>query len=352
MDTAEQLAIQKMISAVETYQASDLHLSVGNPPMMRVRGRLVAVPDQQILTSTFMEHAVAAWLNEQNTERLHKNKDLIFAKTFENKKRFKISVFYQQGHLSASLSLIPDVIPPLQNLGLPAPAQQLVMTESGLVLVIGPFGSQRSTTVCSFVEYLNQTTQKHILTIEHPVEYVFRDQQCVIDQREIGTDVDSVDAALAFALDEDVDTVMISDLNTTAAIRASIEVANAGKSIFAVMNATTIVGALNMMIHRFDGSEQDQIRAELSAALAGVINQRYVTTISGDKAIVAEVMVPNSAIRTVIQQGELSQIQNILLTSREEGMRSLDMALRMAVEMGQISRQEAYAHALNPGLFQ
>lgn len=352
MDTAEQLAIQKMISAVETYQASDLHLSVGNPPMMRVRGRLVAVPDQPILTSTFMEHAVAAWLDERNTERLHVNKDLVFAKTFENRKRFKISVFYQQGHLSASLALIPDVIPPLQNLGLPAPAQQLVMMESGLVLVIGPFGSQRATTIRSFVEYLNQTAQKHILTIEQPVEYVFRDQQCVIDQREIGTDVHTVDAALEFALDEDIDIVVISELNNSDSIRAAIDVANAGKAVFAIMNSTSIVATLNTIIHRFDGSEQDQIRGELSSCLAGIINQRYVSTIGGDKAIIAEVMIPNTAIRTVIQQGELAQIQNILLTSREEGMRSLDMALRMAVEMGQISRQEAYAHALNPGLFQ
>ncbi len=352
MDTAEQLAIQKIISAVETYQASDVHLSVGNPPMMRVRGRLVAVPDQPLLTPSFMEHIIFSWLDERNTERLQVNKDLTFAKTFENKKRFKISVFYQQSHLSASLTLIPDVIPPLQNLGLPTPAQQLVLTESGLVFIIGPFGSQRSTTMRSFIEYLNQNAQKHILTVEQPVEYVFRDQQCVIDQREVGQDVYTVDKALQFALDEDVDVVMVSDLSTAEGFRAAIEVASAGKTVFAVMHAKSILAALNYVIDRFDGADQDQVRSELANCLAGIINQRSVTTTAGDKAIIAEVMVPNTAIRTVIQQGELVQIQNILLTSREEGMRSLDMALRMAMEMGQISRQEAYRHALNPGTFQ
>jgi len=352
MDTAEQLVVQKLISAVETYQASDLHLSVGNPPMMRVRGRLVEVPDQQILTSTFMDHVVASWLDEKHVEHLHAHKDLTFAKTFENKKRFKISVFYQQGHLSAALSLVPDAVPQLQTIGLPLAAQRLVLIESGLVLVIGPFGSGRRTTVRSFIEYLNQTVQKHIVTIEQPIEYVFRDQQCVIDQREIGQDVQSVEKALEYALDEDIDVVMIPELSSAAAIRAAIEVASAGRTIFAVVNATSLISALHVMIHSFDGSEQDQMRSQLATCLAGIINQRSVTTMSGDKTLIAEVMIPNAAIQTVIQKGELMQIQNLLLTSREEGVQSLDVALRNAVEMGQISRKEAILHALNPSAFQ
>ncbi len=341
MDTAAQLAIRKMLSAVETYRATDLHLSVGNPPMMRVADKLTPVPDQALLTPDFMETIVLSWLDDDDRERLYAKKDLTLAKTFENKKRFRISVFYQQGHLSAALMLIPDTIPTVQQLGLPVSAQQLAAVTSGLVLVIGPYGSQQDLTIASFIEHRNQNTQSHIVTLEQPVEILFNDSRSVIDQREVGKDVPSVAQGLRFILEEDVDVVMVTDLSDHEAMRSALQVANAGKALYAVINATSIAGALTTIVHSYEGQDQDQARSELAGSLAGVINQRLVTSITGDKVMLAEVMVPNDPIRNVIQKGELTQLSNVIQTSTgDPGIRPMAVAVQEAVQRGLISQQD------------
>ncbi len=348
MDTAIQLAIQQMLSAVDTYRASDLHLSVGNPPMMRVAGKLVAIPEQPILTPDFMESMIMSWLDADDRERLARQKDLIIGKTFENRKRFRISVFYQQGHLSASLMFVPDVIPSLADFGLPVAAQRLVETPAGLVFIIGPYGSRQSLTAASFVEHLNQHTQKHVVTLEHPVEFLFSDNQCVIDQREIGKDVDSFVEGLHFTLEEDVDVVMVTDLSDHLAMRMALQVAGAGKTVFGIMNANTISTVLNAVIHSFEGQDQDQARGELAATLAGVVNQRTVSAITGDKLTLAEVMIPNESIRNLIYKGDIIQLMNVMQTSSNEaGIRTMAQALQEAVQMGQISQKDAEELAYN-----
>ena len=352
MDTAEQLAIQKIIAMVDTYRAASLHLSVGNPPMIRVGEKLVPVPEQSIVTPEFMEHIIEAWLDEKNTERLQVNKELIIAKTFETKKRFRISVFYQQGHLSATLIPIPDVLPSIAELDLPSEAQQLVNYKSGLVLFIGPYNSQKAITVASFIEYLNQTAQKSILTIEHPVEYLFSDNQCVIDQREVGKDVHSTTQGLEFALNEDADVIMVSELTDSESFQKVLELTNTGKVVYALLHVNTVPSAIDTFIHSFDASDQGQARAELASNLVGIINQRSLVSSTGDKVSISEVMIPNQAVRTIIQKGEVYQINNILQTSRGEGMRSLDAAQRTAVEAGKISQAEAAKVAVDRSQFQ
>lgn len=348
MDTAQQLSMQKMLSVVDTYRATAIHLSVGNPPMMRVDGRLVAIPDYGVITPTFMQEGVGSWMDEANAERLAVNKELTIARTFENGKRFRISLFYQQGHVSAVLAVVPDVVPSMQELGIPSVAQQLVNVPSGLILITGPHGSQQSLTAVSFIEYLNQTTQQRIVTIEHPVEFLFTDTQSVIDQREVGADVHSVAQGLSFLLNEDVDTVFVSDLPDRDAMHCALELANGGKRVFAILHAKTSISALDAIIHSVPESEQRQLRAALASALVGIINQRVVPTVNRGSMLVAEVLIPNDSIRTIIQQGEVYQINNLLLTSREQGIRSLDYALRLAVEAGQIQSAVAARYALNP----
>ncbi|MCW1929940.1 MAG: ATPase, T2SS/T4P/T4SS family [Candidatus Kerfeldbacteria bacterium] len=351
MDTAEQLILQKILSAMDTYQASDLHLSVGNPPMMRVRGRLVAMPDQQLLTPAFIENVALLWLDAYYAELLKQRKDVVCARTFENKRRFKIAAYYQQNHVTVTLSLIPVSVPPLQNTGLPPLAQRLALLDRGLVIIMGPFGSHMQLTAASFIEYFNQTTQRHIVTIEKPVEYLFQDNQCVIEQREVGVDVPSTEAALESAFHEDVDIVLATSVITPAAWKSVIALANTGKLVFVSVHANTIVSVLQSIVHDADPAEQTQLRMELATALGGVINQRIVTTITSELMPVVELLIPNDAVRTIIQSGDFMQVQNIISTSREEGMRSLDFSLRMAIDGGRITRQEAARHAENPRLF-
>lgn len=351
MDTAEQLVLQHILSSMETYQASDLHLSVGNPPMMRVRGRLVAMPDQPVLTPSFIETVASTWLDPYYLGVLKEKKDVVCARSFENKRRFKIAAYYQQGHIALTLSPVPVVIPPLQQIGLPPLAQRLALLDRGLVCIIGPLDTQNVLTAASFIEYFNQTTQRHVVTIEQPIEYVFQDNQSVIEQREVGVDVPSTEAALDAAFHEDVDVVMVSAIPSTRAWRSVVTLANMGKLVFVISHANSIVSLLQSIGRDAEGIEQDHIRLEFAGALAGVINQRIVSTTNGELMPIVELVIPNDAVRTVIQSGDFVQMQNILATSRDEGMRSLDMSLRMAVDAGRITRQEAAKHAENPRLF-
>ncbi|MFH1426234.1 MAG: ATPase, T2SS/T4P/T4SS family [Candidatus Kerfeldbacteria bacterium] len=352
METADQLAIRKMLSEIDTYKATDVHLSVGNPPMMRVGGKLMPMPEQSVLTPDFMERVILEWLDDEDRERLYEQKEIIVTKTFENGKRFRISVFYQQNHLSASLTLIPDLIPTLQELGLPQAAQQLVNVPMGLVLVIGPYGARQGTTVAGFVEYLNQSAQKHIVTIEDPVEILFNDNQCVIDQREVGKDVRSVAEGLDFVLAEDVDIVMVTDLSEPEAMSKALQVANTGKTVFGILNANSMVAALNLIINSFDPAYQSHARAELASSLAGIINQRVITSLTGDKVMIAEVLVPNDAVRSVIQKGDIASLENFMQTSRgQDGVLPLDDALMQAVQQGLIRKQEAARFSNNPEQF-
>lgn len=352
MDTAGQLAVQKLLAAVETYRATDMHFSVGNPPMLRVGGKLVAVPDQPLMTPQFLEGIVMSWLDEHDQQRLLENKDIIVAKTFENKKRFKIAVFYQQGYISATLTPVPSRIPTLQELGLPPEAQQLASIPAGLVMVIGPYGANQSLTIASIIEHLNNTSQKHIVTFERPVEVLFSDRNCVIDQREIGRDVATVAEGLTYVLQEDVDVIAVSELSSPEAIQHVIQVPSAGKAVFGVLNSTSIVSALNYMIHSFEGADQAQVRAELAANLTGVINQRVVIGRAGDKVTIAEVVIPNDAMRAIIQQGDIVQLNNAMMTNRGQGVRTLDDALMQAVQQGLISADEARRYSSSPTFFQ
>lgn len=353
MNTADQLAVQKMLASVDTYRASDIHFSVGNPPMMRVGGKLLAVPDQPLMTPDFLEGIVFSWLDEHQQAQLREKKDILVTKTFDNKKRFKIAAFYQQGHVSATLTVVPHMVPGLHELGLPVEAQQLVNMQSGLVLVIGPYGSNQHLTIASFIEHLNRTAQKHIVTFEKPVEILFADQNSVIDQREIGRDVDSVEAGLEYALREDVDVIAVTEMTSPTAMQKVLQAPTAGKVVFGVMNSTSITSAITTLIHSVDGADQFQTRTELATNLMGVINQRIVTTRVGEKVMIAEVMIPNPAIRAVIQQGDLIQIANVMATNRgQAGMRLLDDALIQAVQQGIVSAEEVRRHASDPSLFQ
>lgn len=351
MDTAEQLVLQKILSAMETYQATDLHLSVGNPPMMRVRGNLVAMPDQPLITGPFIDRVKDIWLDPYHAGLLQENKDVVCARTFENKRRFKISAYYQQGYVTITLSLIPTTLPQLQSSGLPALAQRLVLLDHGLVCVSGPASAGAHITAASFVEYLNQTAQRHVITIEKPVEYIFQDNLSVIEQREVGVDVPSVEQGLRSAFDEDVDVVLVTTLPSLEAWKAAIALASAGKLVIAALHANSTVSVLQSIFQQANPNEYAQLRTDLAGCLVGMINQRIAQSVKGDPLLIAELLIPNDAVRTVIQSGDLLQIHNILFTSREEGMRSLDMSLRVAVETGQITRQEAAKHAENSRLF-
>lgn len=344
METVDQLLIQKIISSVDEYRASALHLSVGDPPMLRINDKLVAMPDAPVLSAAFLETVVATWLDDVARKRLTDERHVTFARTFENRRRFKISLFYQQGNISASLSLLPNRIPTLQELALPTTAQALANIDAGLVLICGPFGSGRTTTVASFMEERNRGRQEHIVIIEDPIEFIFEDKQCVIEQREVGRDVLSIADALRFTLDEDVDVVAVAPLETGDAYRAALDVALAGKVVFGVMNANNLLAALTMIVHSFADHDQERIRAELASVLIGFLNQRLVPLRGGGVTLAAEVILTNTALRSVIASGDLLQLENIIATSSDTKIQNLDRAIQYLVDSGKVQPEVAYRY--------
>lgn len=352
MDTSEQLAINKLLAAVSEYKASDLHLSVGNPPVLRVNNRLMPLSGEAILTPQFLQNFVKALLNEEQQKRFVAEKQLVFTYTSQQRVRFKVTLFYQQGFVSASLKLVPTHIQSLMELGLPDAVERLAQLNKGLVIVSGPFGSGKTTTLAAFINYYNLHSAKRIVTLEKPVEYLYIDNKCVIDQREVGEDVADFETGLDFILQEDVDIVLLSELVGASMIKKVFDVLASGRLVYLAMNTDSCQHALEKIIQAFPNTEQQQIREQLVNYLQGVINQRIIINGQGQGAVAAEVLFMNQAVYSLIREGDLSQLYNVLQTSGHEGMQSLDQALAKLVQSGQIGQQEAAQAARDPRNFQ
>ncbi|MEK7158396.1 MAG: PilT/PilU family type 4a pilus ATPase [Patescibacteria group bacterium] len=352
LNTAETLAMGKLLSVVAEYHASDLHLSVGNPPALRIQGELRPMNDQPVVIPEFVQRLAETWLNAEQQAQLEKNREVSISYTFQDKTRFKIHLFYQEGHLSASLRHITEYIPTIEDLGLPDVARQFTSLDRGLVIFTGPASSGRSTTAAAVLELINQTQERHIVTLENPIEYLFVDQRSVIEQREIGRDALSFEQALESIEDEDADCVFISSMHTPALIEAVLAVVNSGHLVFTIMDTATTVKAIEQIIYKFPTDRQEYIRPQLSDALAGVIAQTLVPRTDGGRVAATEILIPTQAIRTIIRDGVIYQLHNILQTSREEGMISMDASLAELVRSGQVSLEVAQKMAQDANQFQ
>lgn len=348
METRNQLAINKILTMVAEYKASDLHLSVANPPILRVDGKLIALTDEPLLTPDWLATFIDSILNEEQKVILARDKEMVLCYDFSDKVRFKVNVFYQKGALSASLRYIPNLIRTIDELGLPAIVRGFTKLKKGLVLVTGPFGSGRTTTMASLVNEVNQERAEHIITIEKPIEYLFIENKSVIEQREVGKDTNSFTEALDAIREEDVNVVMVSEMETKEAIRMVLGVAEAGRLIFSVMSTDSVLKTIEKIINSFDQDEKGHIRNQLADDLEGIISQRLLPKAGGGMKLVAEVLIPTSAARSVIRDGAIYQLNNILQTSRGEGMISLDRSLAELVKAGEISLDDALAQAADP----
>lgn len=353
MDTTNQLLLDKLIAAVSEYKASDLHLVAGNFPILRVDGKLTPLSSEQPLTAEFLSNVVASWLNEKQKEILDRNKEIIFSYTTSNKMRFKISIYYQQGTLSISLKAIPQQVKNILELGLPREVQSLLTLKKGLIIITGPFGSGKSTTINSIIEHFNQNEAKHIITIEDPVEYVFVDNQSIIEQREVGNDTPSYLDALRFILEEDVDIVVLPELEGgTEAIKQVFKIVDSGRLVIAGMNTESSAKTLESVINNFQTSEQANAQEKLASVLTAVIVQKIIPGLQGTPILAHELLVPNQAAKSVIESGEFIKLNNIMSTTTGEGMITFDRSLADLVQSGTINLAVALEHAHDKEYFQ
>jgi len=353
METQQKLTIERILSKGIEYKATDLHLSVSNPPILRVDDKLQSLDDEPVITPEFMEDFVLSFLSltDFQKEVLEKERELVLAYSFHRKARFRINIFYQKSYLTASLRIIGVNILPLQKLGLPPAIERFTTLDKGLVIISGPYGSGKTTTLASIINHINQSRKEYILTIEKPIEYVFTNNKSIIEQREVGTDTPTFEKALKAVTHEDVDILAIARLTSGEAVKYALDSAESGKLVFVDLETDSIIKALTKIMSMFPPSEQNRVRARLASNLQGIINQRLLPRAGGGKIVAADIMIPNAPIRAIIQEGTLPQINNIIQTSREEGMVVLDRYLAELVKTGEVLMEDAVKEASDPDQF-
>ncbi|MDW3221148.1 MAG: PilT/PilU family type 4a pilus ATPase [Acidimicrobiales bacterium] len=332
--------LTELLDAALAADASDLHLSAGTVPHVRVRGELRPLAGSTPLAAADLATMLNAPLSLDQRQLLSARGDLDTALdlsgTNPGNRRFRASIFRQSGSLAAAIRLVPDTIPALDDLGLPAAVRRFTALTSGLVLVTGPTGSGKSTTLASMIQEINQSTRSHIVTIEDPIEYRHVPLQSVIQQREVGGDTESYVAALRGALRQDPDVILIGELRDLDTIRVALTAAETGHVVFATLHSSDATSAVNRIIDVFPGDQQAQIRSQLALSLEGSISQRLVPSTSESLVPATEVMTATSAVRNLIRSDKVHQLPSILETGGDDGMHTFDQSLAGLVRRGAV----------------
>ncbi len=331
-------------------KASDLHLTVGIPPTLRIDGRLMPLVDEGVLTAESCEKLILSIMTPEQVERLRQRKEVDFSFGYQ-RMRFRTNTFYQKGYLSASLRLIPLTIKSIQELGLPPILERFTLPSQGFVVITGPTGHGKSTSLAALIEHINQSRSEHIITIEDPIEYVFEHKKSILSQREVGSDTNSFARALRSALREDPNVVLVGEMRDLETIDAALTLAETGHLVFTTLHTNSAAQTADRMIDVFPPHQQQQVRMQLANVLLGVISQRLLPRVSGGRVLACEIMLANSAVRNTIREGKTHQLPNIIQTSASEGMISLDKVLAELVSKGEITIDDALTWSLDPKAF-
>ncbi len=343
----QELRIELLLEEVVKKRASDLHLQVGLPPMLRVDGSLTPVQGYNPLNEAEVERLIYAILDEDQQQILHKDKEFDFSFAFGNLGRFRVNAFHERGNLAAALRLIPNEIKSVMELGMPQIIQSFADFPRGLVLVTGPTGSGKSTTLASLVDKINTERSHHIITIEDPIEFTHKSKRSVVVQREVHYDTYSFSAALRSSLRQDPDVVLIGEMRDLETISAAITIAETGHLVFATLHTNSAAQSIDRMIDVFPPHQQPQIRAQLSNILMAICSQRLVPAIGGGRVVAAEVLIANPAVRNIIREGKSHQLDAVIQTSADQGMQTMDRTLASLVQAGTITYDEARTYAVD-----
>jgi twitching motility protein PilT len=351
MYKASELELNKLLALTLERNASDLHLIVGEPPILRIDSTLTRLEDYQVLSSDAISDLVAVMLNPVQRENLQAQWHLDFSYSYKDSARFRVNVYQAQGVWNVAFRLIPTQIKTLEELNLPPVLKQFTNQKQGLVLVVGPTGHGKSTALASMINTINQDRAEHILTIEDPVEFLFTPRQSFISQREVGQDTPSFDLALKAALREDINVVLVGEMRDLDSISATLTLAETGHLIFATMHTNDAAQSVDRIVDVFPGDQQAQIRSQLANTLLGVVSLRLLPKIGGGRIPASEIMMMNHAVRNVIRDNKIYEINNIIHTSLESGMMPLDKSLATLVKQGLVDLEVAQNYVLDPEYF-
>lgn len=342
----QNLRIEVLLEEVIRQRASDLHLQVGLPPMLRVDGALQPIANTEVLNEEGVEALVFAILDQDQQQILLKDKEFDFSFAFGDLGRFRVNAFHERGNLAAALRLIPNSMPSIAELGLPQVVNTFANFPRGLVLVTGPTGSGKSTTLAAMVDQINSEKAQHIITIEDPIEFTHKSKRSVVVQREVHYDTYSFNAALRSSLRQDPDVVLIGEMRDLETISAAITIAETGHLVFATLHTNSASQSIDRMINVFPPHQQPQIRAQLANILQAIVSQRLIPSIGGGRIAAAEILIANPAVRNIIREGKSHQLDAVIQTSGDVGMQSMDRTLVTLVQQGQITYEEAKNYAV------
>ena len=340
--------IDDLLRVVVEREASDLHLKVGSLAVLRIYGALTPYGDSPV-TSEEMQEALEHITTEEQRERFTRELELDFAYSIAGLARFRVNAALQRSTISLVFRQVNWRIPPLEELGLPEVCKVLVMKPDGLILVTGPTGSGKSTTLAAMLDYLNEREARRVVTVEDPIEYLFKDKKCFITQRELGADTLSFAAALKRVLRQDPDVILVGELRDLETIATALTAAETGHLVLATLHTPSAPGVIDRIIDVFPPYQQTQIRSQLSTTLQGVFYQALIPKVDGDGRVAAvEVMIATAAVRNLIREGKTYQMPNVIQTGAQYGMQTLNQALRDLIQKNLIAPEEAFLKSDNP----
>jgi twitching motility protein PilT len=351
MYKASELELNKLLSVVLEREASDLHLMVGEPPIIRVDTELIRLDNYQVLSNDSITDLLSVLLGPDQKKMFETEMQVDFSYSFKDDVRFRVNAYRQKGVLGVALRLVPKHIKTLEELHLPAALRKFIERKQGLVLMVGPTGHGKTTALAALINEINNTRADHILTIEDPIEFVFTPNKSIISQRELYLDTKTFSGALRAALREDINVVLVGEMRDLESISAALTVAETGHLVFGTLHTNDAAQSIDRIVDVFPAGQQQQIRSQLASVLVGIVSLRLLRKIGGGQVPAYEIMVANHAVKNVIRDNKTYEISNIIHTSLEEGMVPLDKTLALLVKQGQVEFEVAQNFVLDNEYF-
>jgi len=340
--------LKALMLATAKQGASDLHIAVGRRPTLRIDGKLVDISQEPILTPEDTQGLVMTMLDDKQKEEFLAKGDLDFSYNFEDKARFRVNVFFQKGFMAAALRLIPAQIRTIEELGLPNILHEFAKLNQGYFLVTGPAGQGKSTTLAALLDEINHSRMDHIITVEDPIEYLFVQDRSIISQREIGADTPTFKAGLRSILRQDPDVIMVGEMRDPESMATAMTAAETGHLVFSTLHTNSAAQTIDRIIDSFPAGQQGQVTSQLAATLVGILSQRLVPKVDGGRVPAVEIMFVNSAIRNLIRERKVYQIDLVIETSLQQGMVTLNRSLAELVKKKEVRLEDAELYSLNP----
>ena len=342
-------SIDDLLERTVARGASDLHVTVGTSPTIRVHGRLERLEELERLTPEDTQRLLYRIMSTEQQKHFEIKRQLDLSYAIPGLARFRVNIYFQRESLGAAFRLIPAELKTLEDLGLPPQLRELATKPRGLVLVTGPTGSGKSTTLAAVIDEINRTRSDHIMTIEDPIEFLHRHKRCIVNQREIGPDATSFAEALRGALRQDPDVILLGEMRDLETIATALTAAETGHLVFATLHTQDAPSTVDRLIDVFPGAQQEQVRVQIAGTLEGIVTQALLPTVDGSGRVAAlEILVPDDAVRNLIRQAKVEQIYSIMQTGSSKGMQTLEQALAELVMRGAVSKDTALARSSRP----